>query len=334
MLLIHGVLGGVLGLLVLSAINAWPHPLDPALLELWETSDGVVQVRWRQPRAQPANAPLTPILPAACHRVATPSVSHSDTHVTQRWELHCSGQRLVATRLGVEGLAARQTDALLRVHLADGRLVQAVLRPGAPFFTVPPQVGRLDVARDYGVLGVEHILTGFDHLLFVLGLVLLVPGGRRLLATITAFTLGHSVTLALAVLGVVHIPPAPVELLIAVSIFLVAVELTRARQGQTLGMGRRPWGIAGAFGLLHGLGFAGALAQVGLPSGDIPLALAAFNVGIEAGQLGFVALVLTARHALGWLPGRWQRAGTLAPAYTIGSLAVFWVCERMAALIF
>jgi hypothetical protein len=325
---------GVLALLILGRLPAWSHPLDPALLEIWETRDSAVQVRWRQPRAQPANAPLTPVLPEPCRQVSTPSVSQSDTHVTQRWDVDCGGQRLVATRLGVDGLAARQTDALLRVHLADGRLVQAVLRPGSPFFTVPPQAGRLDVAWAYGALGVEHILSGFDHLLFVLGLVLLVHDRRRLLATITAFTLGHSVTLALAVLGVVHIPPAPVEMLIAVSIFLVAVELTRARQGQALGMGRRPWGIAAVFGLLHGLGFAGALSQVGLPSGDIPLALLAFNAGIEAGQLGFVALVLAGRSTLGCLPGRWQQAGALAPAYTIGTLAVFWMCERMAALIF
>jgi hypothetical protein len=328
------IIPGVLALLVLGHARVWSHPLDPALLEMWEAPDGAVQVRWRQPRAQPANAPLTPVLPQACRQVSTPSVNSSDTHVTQRWDLDCARQRLEGARLGVDGLTARQTDALLRVHLADGRLVQAVLRPGTPFITVPPQAGPLGVAWDYGVLGVEHILSGFDHLLFILGLVLLVHGRRRLLATITAFTLGHSVTLGLAVLGVVQIPPAPIEALIAVSILLVAVDLARAAQGRALGTGRRPWTIAGAFGLLHGLGFAGALAQVGLPASGIPLALVSFNMGIEVGQLGFVALVLAGRSTLGWLQERWQRADALLPAYTIGTLAAFWVYERVAVLVY
>ena len=325
---------GTLVALLSGPIPGWPHPLDPALLELREARDGAVEVHWRQPRSQPANAPLTPVLPSQCREASVPSVSESDTHLTQRWRLDCAGRHLVGTRIGVEGLEKRKTDALLRLHLADGRVIQAVLRVDAPFFTVPQQAGPLDVAWAYGTLGVEHILTGFDHLLFVLGLVLLVHGRRRLLATISAFTLGHSVTLALAVLGVMRFPPQPVEVLITASIFLVAVDLTRAAQGRALGMGRRPWVIAGVFGLLHGFGFAGALAQVGLPAGDIPQALVAFNAGIEAGQLGFVGLVLAGCSVLGWLPEYWQRAGALLPAYTIGTLAAFWVFERVAALVF
>src|SRR4029453_11844785 len=174
-----------------------------------------------------------------------------------------------------DGLRERRTDALVRIALADGRLIQMVLRGDQSGLTVPARVSRRDVVRDYLRLGFEHILTGLDHLLFVLGLVLLVHGRRRLLWTITAFTLGHSVTLSLAVLGFVHIPPRPVEALIAGSIFVVAVELTREAQGRTSRMGRRPWAMACAVGLLHGLGFAGAMAQVGLPAHDIPLALVA-----------------------------------------------------------
>jgi hydrogenase/urease accessory protein HupE len=173
-------------------------------------------------------------------------------------------------------------------------------------------------------LGIRHILGGPDHLLFVLGLVLLVRGRRALAATVTAFTAGHSVTLSLAMLGVVHVPPAPVEALIAASIFVVAVELRR--DGAT---GRRPWWMAGTFGLLHGLGFAGALAQVGLPDTDIPLALAAFNVGIEIGQLLFVAAVLSIGLLLRGRLARWRAV----PAYGIGTLAAFWVFERVAALV-
>lgn len=318
---------------VLGPAPGWAHPLDPALLELWESGDGAVEVLWRLPLTQPMDASLRPVLPDRCAPASVPEVSQSGAHVTQRWRLACGARRLVGERIGVEGLRERKTDALLRVHLADGRLAQAVLRGDAPFFTVPPRAGPLDVVYAYLALGLEHILTGPDHLLFVLGLVLLVRG-RQLLWTITAFTLGHSVTLSLAVLGFVHIPPRPVEALIAGSIFVVAVELTRQAQGRTLWMGRVPWAMACAVGLLHGLGFAGAMAQVGLPAHDIPLALVSFNGGIEVGQLLFVGLVLAARAALGLSPVPWPRAATLIPAYAIGSLAAFWVFERVTAIFF
>ena len=316
---------------VLGPAPGWAHPLDPALLELWESGGGAVEVLWRLPLTQPMNTSLRPVLPDRCTPASTPEVSQSGANVRQHWRLACGARNLVGERLGVEGLHERQTDALLRVHLADGRLAQAVLRGDAPFFTVPPRAGPLDVVHAYLDLGLEHILTGPDHLLFVLGLVLLVRG-RQLLWTITAFTLGHSVTLSLAMLGFVHIPPRPVEALIAGSIVVVAVELTRQAQGRTLWMGRVPWAMAGAVGLLHGLGFAGALAQVGLPAHDIPLALVSFNGGIEVGQLLFVGLVLAARAALGLFPVPWPRVAALIPTYAIGSLAAFWVFERVTAI--
>ncbi|MGH8583752.1 MAG: HupE/UreJ family protein [Gammaproteobacteria bacterium] len=236
-------------------------------------------------------------------------------------------------RIGVEGLNVRKTDALVRIHLAEGRLVQAVLRGNQAFLIVPGHAGVLDVMRDYLILGFEHILTGLDHLLFVLGLVLLIHGWRRLLWTITAFTAGHSVTLSLAVLGFVHVPPAPVEALIALSIFAVAVEITRQAQGCATGLWRFPWAMALVFGFLHGLGFAGALAQVGLPTDEIPLALFSFNVGIELGQILFVGLVLAGRAVIRRLPVPWPKASELVPAYAIGSLAALWIFERVYMIV-
>lgn len=324
---------GLLLWLVTGPALGWAHPLDPALLELWESGDATVEVLWRLPLTQPINASLRPVLPDRCTQASSPSVSESGSYLTQRWRVTCGVRNLVGEWVGVEGLHERKTDALLRVHLADGRVAQAVLRGDSPFFTVPPRTGPLDVVYDYLALGFEHIQTGLDHLLFVLGLVLLVHG-RRLLWTVTTFTLGHSVTLSLAVLGFIHIPPRPVEALIACSIFVVAVELTREAQGHTLWAGRVPWAMAFAFGLLHGLGFAGALAQIGLPAHEIPLALVSFNSGIEVGQLLFVGLVLGARAALHVLPVRWLKAGALIPAYAIGSLAAFWVFERVMAIFF
>jgi hydrogenase/urease accessory protein HupE len=326
--------------LTLAVMGAWlwvwagpksgmAHPLNPALLELWESREAVVEVLWRVPLSQPTNAPLHPVLPDVCREVATPGFSQTEQSLTARWRLDCGGRSLVGARIGVQGLYERKADALLRIHLADGRLVQAVLRGDSSFLTIPARAGLLAVVRDYLKLGFEHILTGLDHLLFVCGLVLLVHGRRRLLWTITAFTVGHSVTLSLAVLGFVRFPPAPVEVLIACSIFVVGMELTREVQGHVLWTGRLPWAVALAFGLLHGLGFAGALAQVGLPAHEIPLALFSFNVGIEVGQLLFVGLVLAARAGLGMLPVRWPAASALIPGYAIGSLAAFWVFERV-----
>ena len=303
------------------------HPLNPALLELWESREAV-EVLWRLPRAQPTAIPLQPVLPEACHAVSAPRVSQTEPSLTARWRLACGGRSLVGARVGVQGLSARQTEALVRIHLADGRLIQAVLRGDMPVLTVPEGAGPVAVLRAYLTLGVEHIVTGLDHLLFVLGLVLLVQGRQRLLWTVTAFTVGHSVTLSLAVLGVVHVPPAPVEILIAGSLFIVALELSRAAQGRAVWTRRHPWGMAAAFGLLHGLGFAGALAQVGLPAHEIPLALFAFNIGIEIGQVLFIGLVLVASAAPGIFPVRWPQARALIPAYAIGSAAAFWILDR------
>jgi len=194
---------------------------------------------------------------------------------------------------------------------------------------VPARADRWQVVRSYVALGIEHIASGPDHLLFVFGLLLLVPSLWLLVETITAFTIGHSLTLTAAVLGIARVPSRPIEVLIAVSVLVLAVELTGAPD-RTTWLRRRPWLIAGAFGLLHGFGFAGALTEAGLPDGDVPIALAAFNVGIECGQLLFIALVLGA----GAMVRRWRpRLATLAlrPAvYAMGILAAFWSFERVA----
>jgi hypothetical protein len=234
----------------------------------------------------------------------------------------------------LNGLDASPADALLRVELADGRHVQAVLRGSQPFYVIPARSSRLDVAVDYARLGVEHMGGGLDHLLFVLGLLLLVRGRvKAVVQTVTAFTVGHSVTLSLAVLGFVRFPVALIELAIAGSVFLLAAELARGPGAPPSRLRRFPWAMAGAFGLLHGFGFAGALAEIGLPSSEIPLSLFAFNLGIELGQLAFVGAVLAA-----WtfatrvrvpVPS-WSHA---VPAYGIGCLAAYWCLERAASLI-
>ena len=234
--------------------------------------------------------------------------------------------------IGVQGLAEAGGNALLRIVLRDGRRIQAVLHGGEPVFEVPARPSALQVFADYLRLGVLHIATGTDHLVFVFGLLLLAAGPRPLVATVTAFTAGHSVTLSLAALGVVRFPSAPIEVLIALTILALAVELARGPDAPPSALRRRPWAVAFGFGLLHGFGFAGALAEIGLPEQEIPLALFSFNVGIEAGQLAFVALVLALRALFAPLSRLAPPWLARAPITAMGALAAYWCLDRGAAL--
>ncbi|MGH8550733.1 MAG: HupE/UreJ family protein [Methylococcales bacterium] len=313
-----------------AAAPALGHALAPSLLEVRETGPGLALVRWKQPAIRVSDSGLFPVLPESCHERGKHRTATEGTGIVEIWDVDCAGG-LVGQTLRIEGIASSQANVLLRLVLADGRSVRHVLTTDQPSFLVPEREGALDVMTSYGRIGVGHILTGFDHLLFVLGLVLLVEGGRRLLWTVTAFTIGHSVTLALAVLGFVHVPQQPIEAGIAFSIYVLAVQLAPHRSRKTSLMVRFPWLMAGVFGLLHGLGFAGALAEVGLPDGEIPLALFSFNVGIEAGQLMFVGVVLAARMALRALPMHWPAPAAYVPVYAMGTLAAFWFFQRVAA---
>jgi hydrogenase/urease accessory protein HupE len=318
--------------LAASPLAASAHRLAPALLELIERGDNRVDVSFKVPEEQPIGYELRPELPESCSAEGEPQAAREGTGIVMRWSERCASG-LVGARVGLSNLESSGSNALLRVQLADGRSFRAVLDARSPSFEVPERESRLHVVRGYAQLGVHHILTGFDHLLFVFGLVLLVHKGRRLLWTITAFTLGHSVTLSLAALGFVHFPSAWIEVLIAGTILWLAAELARGETApeKASALRRRPWLMAGAFGLLHGLGFAGALAEVGLPEGEIPLALLSFNVGIECGQLAFVAVVLAAQRLLarplegapGWL--------ARAPVTAMGALAAYWCFERAAS---
>jgi hypothetical protein len=247
--------------------------------------------------------------------------------VIRRWTVATGESGIDGATVAVHGLDVAMVDALVRIERTDGRVVSHVLRPGASSFTI--EMGATIPVLGYLRLGAEHILFGIDHLLFVLGLILLVGDVRLLVKTITAFTLAHSITLALATLGVVRIPQAPVEAVIALSIVFLASELVRQGRGEISRTARQPWLVAFVFGLLHGLGFAGALSEVGLPAGDVPAALLLFNVGVEVGQLAFVAAALAliaAARRLSRPPWRWLDE---VPAYAIGSVAAFWLIQRI-----
>ena len=305
------------------------HQFAPALLDVSETAGGRVAVRWKQPLVRVQGSRLRPVLPGECQGVGKPSVKSDGQGVVASWQISCPGG-LVGKTLAVDDIASSGADVLLHVTLPDGRSVRRVLTADQPSFRVPSAESKWQVIEGYARLGVNHILSGWDHLLFVLGLVLLMGRGRRLLWTITSFTAGHSITLALAALGLVRVPQVATDGAIALSIYALAIELMRSRAGHVTVMQLAPWVVAGGFGLLHGLGFAGALTAVGLPQGEIPLALFAFNVGIELGQLAFVAVVIAVTVATERLEVAWPRWTFRIPAYAIGSLATYWFLERLA----
>jgi hydrogenase/urease accessory protein HupE len=248
----------------------------------------------------------------------------------ERWSVsHPDG--LTGQTIHIDGLRSTLTDVLVRVERLDGTTLVSRIEPAEPSLVLIESPGKLSIAATYFSLGVEHILLGIDHLLFVLALLMLVKGGRRLIGTITAFTVAHSITLAAATLGWAEIPSGPVEAVIALSIVFVASEIIHGLRGREGITARAPWIVALVFGLLHGFGFAGALREVGLPSHAIPIALLFFNVGVEAGQLAFVATVLVLVFALRRFETLLPARPLAYPAYGIGAVAAYWTLERVAA---
>lgn len=320
----------ILVLLAGMAMPALAHEVRPAYLELRESPSGELDVLWKMPMLGEMRLPLTPVLSGASEELTPVATRNTGTAAVQTWRLRLL-EPLRGRSLHVDGLTATMTDALVQVEFADGESWMTRLTPRAPEAVIPEKQGSGSAALTYLALGVEHILLGIDHLLFVLALLLVARGVRRLVLTITAFTLAHSLTLVMATLGWVHVPSSPVEAVIALSIVFVAAEIVHSRRGIEGLTARAPWIVAFVFGLLHGFGFAGALAEIGLPQGQIPLALVSFNVGVEAGQLLFVAVVLTvigaARRARFNAP-EWLK---VVPPYAIGSFAMFWVIQRIAA---
>jgi hypothetical protein len=330
---IIALVGLTLSASALFPVRAFAHALSPMLLELIEGDSGHFRVLWKSSPLRVPGSDVQPVLPPQCSLVTDMSAEEIGASLMRRWTIDCGPAGLVGTQIGFSGLGPAKVDGLVRIELADGRLVRGVVRAGAGLLIVPEADSELDVFASYLRLGFEHILGGLDHLLFVFGLLLLVHGSRPLFKTITAFTVGHSITLSLAALGYVSFPSRPIEVIIALSVFLLAVELTRDQtEGRPTLMHRRPWAVALAFGLLHGLGFAGALAEVGLPGNEIPLALFSFNVGIELGQLAFVFAILVVRNAMSSAIALLPRWADMVPLYAMGSLAAFWCFERTAAV--
>jgi len=324
----------VAALLLLSALSPalQAHETRPAYLQIDETQPDNYAIVWRTPVSAGMRLPILLQLPKATKNVATPTTQELTDSLVERRSIRVEGG-LGGQRIEFVGLQATITDVLVRVHLLDGRSWSTIVRPSQAWIEIKPTQGRLGTAGTFIAQGIRHILFGADHLLFVLGLLLIVKDRWMLVKTVSAFTLAHSITLALATLGYASVPVAPLNAAIALSILFLGPEIVRIWRGQTSFTIRHPWVVAFAFGLLHGFGFASALTSAGLPRAELPLALLSFNVGVEIGQLAFVLLVLLLERAFRILQIHWPRWAAALPGYAVGCVGAFWSIQRFALLL-
>jgi hydrogenase/urease accessory protein HupE len=326
----HGIRWLLACLLSWAALAAQADVFRPAYLELREAGVDRYDVMWKVPAQGDMRLAVQVRFPEDTQQLTEPRGLFAGNAFVERWQISREGGLAGAT-VGVDGISGGVTDVIVRVERLDGTSQTERLLPQSPQFVVKERTGTVEVAWSYLVLGVEHILGGIDHLLFVLALLLIVHGAKRIFATITAFTIAHSITLVSATLGWMQVPGPPVEAMIALSIVFVAAEIVHGLRGKPGLTARAPWVVAFTFGLLHGFGFAGALAEVGLPQRAIPVALFTFNVGVELGQLIFVVFAVAVRAALVRLPVPRRDWMPYAAPYAIGTIAMFWVIERVGA---
>lgn len=307
--------------------EGWAHEVRPGYLQIIQVTDSTYHMYWKVPRMGDKTPKIQPEF----------SGNMQFDYLEKPKQIQGSAlySYVITAKEGVEGHMVRikglnktLIDVLVNVEYLNGEKVAFMLQPDRDSKIIPGKTETMDVIKTYSILGVEHILEGIDHLLFVLALILITRGRWKIIKTITAFTLAHSITLSLAVLGYVSFPSSPVEAVIALSIVFLALELLSVTKGKQTLTSKKPWLVAFIFGLLHGFGFAGALSEIGLPQKDIPFALGFFNVGVELGQVLFVFVVLVIMRLLS-LKKDWPIYMKKIPAYVIGSVAAFWMVERV-----
>jgi hydrogenase/urease accessory protein HupE len=323
----------LMAVLVMSGMrHARAHELRPGYLEVRQTGPETFAMLWKVPARDDLRLGLSLQLPDNCTPAAEPMRFQTVDAYTERTTLACPGG-LEGRRIAIDGLTATLTDVLVRLVRTDGPTQSVRLTPSSPSLVIAAVPSRFQAAATYLRLGIEHILMGVDHLVFVLGLLLIVPNRWMLLKTITAFTVAYSLTLAVATLGYARAPLLPLNAAIALSILFLGPEIVRAGRSDTSLTLRHPWMVAFAFGLLHGFGFASGLTSLGLPRAEIPMALLLFNLGVEAGQMLFVLLMVQLARAFRTLEIRWPRWVAAIPAYTVGTLGAYWTLQRTALLL-
>lgn len=316
-----------------GAAGVRAHEARPAYLEVRETAPGRFDLLWRTPVLSGMRLPVGLHVPEEIRNLKEPAVQELTDSLLERRSIDAGPAGLAGRRIEFPGLQATITDVLVRVELLDGRKWTVIVHPSRPWVEFAAPQGKLAVAGAYVLHGIRHIAFGADHLLFVLGLLLIVKDRWMLIKTITAFTVAHSITLAIATFGWAEAPVLPLNAAIALSIFFLGPEIVRSWRGETSFTIEHPWVVAFLFGLLHGFGFASALTSAGLPKADLPLALLGFNVGVEIGQLAFIFLVLALERSFHVLEIRWPRWAQALPGYAVGSLGAFWTIQRTAILL-
>ena len=325
------------GLLLLAFLffsqPSFSHESRPALLSLTETESGIYSGVWKVPAKGQMKLKLGVEFSEGCTVSRWVDPFYTIDAWVERLSLDCLPDGLAGAEIYVPGLDRTITDVFLRVTSASGKTMSAIIRPQQPSYTVPVEPDKFDVMASYSRLGIAHIAGGLDHLLFIVGLMLLISNFRSLLITISSFTLAHSITLASVALGVVPQPGSAIEVIIALSILFLIYEGLRRERGLSSMTIRNPWAAAFIFGLLHGFGFADALAQIGFPIEELPLALLSFNVGIEAGQIIFVVALTLLALSIRSLGSNIYRVGTTAISGCVGITASYWFFERLANMI-
>ena len=315
--------------LLLITFRGWSHEVRPAYLQIVQTSETTYEVFWKVPSMGDAVPKIHPVFPPFFTVEELKRPNQIPGSVIYSYKIS-SDKTLQGKILTIDGLNKTLIDALVTVTYLNGEKVTMMLQPDKDSSIIPGETSTYDVIKTYSKLGIEHILLGIDHLLFVLALIIITRGKWKIIKTITAFTIAHSITLSLAALGLVNFPVPPVEAVIALSIVFLAVEIIKNQNGQETLTSKKPWLVAFTFGLLHGFGFAGALSNIGLPQNDIPFALAFFNVGVEIGQIAFVIVALLFIKLLSYKKD-WSIFIKKVPPYAIGSIAAFWMIERIIA---
>ena len=316
-----------------QATAAWAHESRPAYLEIKESAPDRYEVLWRTPLNAGMRLPIALRFDGEVRNVTEPTVQELPDSLVERRLVETGGAGLAGKRIDFVGLQATITDVLVRIQMRDGRTSTMLVRPSQAWVEIAVTRGPLTIAGSYVMHGIQHISFGVDHLLFVLGLLLIVRDRWMLVRTVTAFTIAHSLTLAIATLGYANAPMVPLNAAIALSIFFLGPEIARSWRGEMSLTIRKPWLVAFLFGLLHGFGFAGALTSAGLPRAELPLALFSFNVGVETGQIVFVLLIVLLERSFRQLEIRWPRWAQAIPGYAVGSLGAFWTIQRTAILL-
>ncbi len=310
-----------------TGLKSFAHEIRPAFLQIVQTDQTHYNVYWKIPRLGDKIPSISVVFPDSFKVETLKQPNPTSGFIIYAYRIN-SEAPINGQIIRIDGLNKTLIDVLVNVDLLNGEKISFMLQPDQPSYIIPEKETLLGTVKTYLILGVEHILLGIDHLLFVFALLLITPGFKKLLKTVTAFTVAHSITLSLAALGFVGLPGPPVEAVIALSIVFLAVELIHYYKGEKTITAKYPWIVAFTFGLLHGFGFAGALTAIGLPQTTIPSALLFFNIGVELGQILFILLALGCIRLLSFKK-KWPVYIKKIPPYAIGSVASFWLIERV-----